>query len=482
MSIHALTFEVVFPHGLCDGQGSGYNRIEMTRDGQGRPVIHGSSIAGVLRHGLPQDEYVDFFGKPAKEQAGDQPGYDSPLQVPDCVLSFSKDNSSEVERTHHLRDRHTKAVQKGGLYSLETCPPGTKMMLTLWLDDSAIAMLLGSSEQAIESSKAFLSSVHELFRQGITMGGSAARGIGLAETSNSYQYRFYDTCQLEDHAAYLDDHRKWRGAPNVFPTGREQLPKPKLVDDRLRLRLRLEIPRGQDLLVGDGRGTNFTLEPQIVRGANGKRLWRLPGSSLRGAWKTWMTRLAAMEQNDGDYRIADSWDHGPDANGEKLGFALAVNQDALGDNEDYGDRNINCPITSLFGSCFKKRRIDIFDSLSECRVVDADKLPYRSQSRMHVAVDRITGGAAESMLFDNAVLTSEDVDFFDVLIWVRTPELREIEWLKKALQAMHHGLIRIGSSKSSGRLSIRELKILSDPTTDSAKETSSIELNAMTPW
>jgi len=484
MSIHALTFEVVFPNGLCAGRGSGFNRIEMTRDGYGRSVIHGSSIAGVIRSGLGQADEM-FFGKPAKEHKGEQRGYDSPLQVPDCVLSYSKDKSSSVERTHHLRNRHTKAVKKGGLFSLESCPPGTKMMMTLWLDDSEIAKLLeGSLEKANVASKAFLSNVHELFRNGITMGGSAARGIGLAITSESYQYRYYDTSHLDDHAAFLDDHRKWRGASNVFPSGKEQLPKSKRVEDRLRLRLRLEIPRGQDLLVGDGRGTNFTLEPQIVRNAQGKRLGRLPGSSLRGAWKAWMTRLAAMEQDQGNYQIADSWDRGPDATGEDLGFALSDqgNRKPLEDDEDYFDRNISCPIISLFGSCFKKRRIDIFDSLSECGVGNEVVSPYRSQSRMHVAVDRITGGAAESMLFDNAVLTSEDVDHFDVLIWIQSPELREVEWFKKTLLAMHDGLVRIGSSKSSGRLSIRELEILSDPTTAFAKELSSIKLNTISPW
>ena len=101
---------------------------------------------------------------------------------------------------------------------------------------------------------------------------------------------------------------------------------------------------------------------------------------------------------------------------------------------------------------------------------------------MHVAVDRITGGAAESMLFDNAVLTSEDIDFFDVLVWVRNPELREIIWLKRSLQAMHDGLIRIGSSKSSGRLTIREIEILNEDTSSCAKELGKLELNPIASW
>ena len=225
MSMHALTFQVQFPFGLCAGRGGQFNRLEITRDGGGNPILHGSSIAGVIRSGLAQLDCVDFFGMPAQEREGEQQGFDSPLQVPDCALSFADSSANTSDRTHHLRNRHTKSVKDGGLFSLESCPPGTTMMLTLWLDDIEIIKKHGDSiEQAKIASIEFLSNVHELFRLGVTMGGNAARGIGLAIADSGYQYRYYDTRDLDDHASLLDDHRKWRHSSKAFPSSKVRLP------------------------------------------------------------------------------------------------------------------------------------------------------------------------------------------------------------------------------------------------------------------
>ena len=63
----------------------------------------------------------------------------------------------------------------------------------------------------------------------------------------------------------------------------------------LEVRFTLGIPRGQDLLVGDGQGLDHEIEPQRVVGADGNTYWRLPGASLRGMFHAWVARLAARE-------------------------------------------------------------------------------------------------------------------------------------------------------------------------------------------
>ena len=49
-----IILPLVFPEGIAPGAGSGYNRIHLARNGLGEPILRGTSLAGVLRHGLVQ--------------------------------------------------------------------------------------------------------------------------------------------------------------------------------------------------------------------------------------------------------------------------------------------------------------------------------------------------------------------------------------------------------------------------------------------
>ena len=78
------------------------------------------------------------------------------------------------------------------------------------------------------------------------------------------------------------------------------------------------------------------------------------------------------------------------------------------------------------------------------------------QRRMHVAVDRITGGAAEGVLFENRVLTFSDEQAveFEFRVVINNPLEHEAKWLGQTLIALDMGVLRVGCSKSSGRLEL----------------------------
>jgi CRISPR/Cas system CSM-associated protein Csm3 (group 7 of RAMP superfamily) len=201
------------------------------------------------------------------------------------------------------------------------------------------------------------------------------------------------------------------------------------------------------------------MEPQYVKHADGKEYWRIPGSTFRGLFRAWMTKLAAKEE----CHVADSNARGEEfrksqdgkskniLNGEKLGRCF-LPKEQWGTPDD--PPKIECPIASLFGSLFAASRIDFSDAIS----IKEGANSYSEQTRMHVAVDRITGGAAESMLFDNTVLVAEswrDQPSFKPQIRINAPTDAEIRWLRKTIVALDLGLLRIGSSKSAGRLELR---------------------------
>lgn len=450
--IHRLHLPIEFPAGIALGEGRDYNHITIARDGQNRPVLRGTALAGVLRHAYEQylarignstTQAEKFFGV-ALPDAVDGAGQESLLIVGDFVLDTAA--APIVRRTHHLRNRHTGSVLPGGLFSLEACPPHTKANVTLWLRDV---------DESPDESLQFLRTLVGIVQGGLTLGGNAARGLGLVRMrGEGATCHTYHLDRRQDAAAWLDDYRQWRMDPQQKFSGDTCLPV-EAVGQVLHVQLHLTIPRGQDLLIGDGRGLDHEMEPQYVKASNGRTYWRLPGASLRGLFRSWFSRLAAREGRaaaDQVHRQQKIWQgeelpKQEQLNGDNLGWCFLPNSERKHDKAE-----TDCPIASLFGSLFQAGRIHIADAYAPCSRMKPTAQCPEEQVRKHVAVDRLTGGAAESMLFDNTVLCSSDHVKFSVQIWISDPKEYEVDWLVRAVRALDLGILRIGSSKSSGRL------------------------------
>ncbi|PIE72282.1 MAG: hypothetical protein CSA20_08665, partial [Deltaproteobacteria bacterium] len=109
-----------------------------------------------------------------------------------------------------------------------------------------------------------------------------------------------------------------------------------------------------------------------------------------------MTRLAVKEMK----KILDSverWDdhtrHLNTYNPDDIawGFVHKKKRQQFQENP----HELNDPILNLFGSLYQKSRIHISDAFSNQRV------NKQAADRMHVAVDRFSGGAHEGALFQN---------------------------------------------------------------------------------
>jgi len=447
---HALFVPVVFPSGIAPGAGSDQNVLLMARDGQGQVILRGSAIAGALRHawhsymkqfqpeGL-QDDEAYFFGVAAHHQGGQE----SALRVMDAPLKMEAPGG--LLRTHHLRNRHTGAVVDGGLFAMQAAPPQTTAVLSFFLRDVSTVP---------EPGREFLALLLHLL-DGLILGGKPARGVGLVRIAADPAYHIFDLTDVNAYAAWLDLDRQW-SEKRTFPPGENLQPLSAASRTQLELQVPLAIPRGQDLLIGDGQGLEHQIEPQKLVAADGQEYWQLPGASLRGLFRAWITRLAARE----GLPVADSakrhkerkgvWEgkiqpSAADYTGENLGWCFlpaAERSQALARTE--------CPVAALFGSVFQAGRIHIFDAFAPIGAA-------KEQVRMHVAVDRITGGAAPHMLFDNAVLTASSAQsspVFTVTIRIKSPQEREARWLRATLRALDLGLLRVGSSKASGRLAL----------------------------
>lgn len=451
-----LLLDLSFPHGLCAGAGAKRNHIEMSFDGQERPVLRGSSIAGVLRSawrdmkGLPDSNPVvgKWFGAMAAK--GDTP-LESALTVEDAVLEVGQEKNAEpLERTFHQRHRHLGRVLKGGLYSVAACPPKTA---------ARVALRVETSDKGEAEIAEFFREIAELFAKGLAFGGSSARGFGLAELKRA-KVKLYDLAGLPGLADWLDDRRKHLEGNDEEIAAEaldvEMSPDPR----RLEVAFTLAVPRGQDILVADGQGIDAESEPQRVLAADGREYWRLPGASLRGLFRSWYARLAAREGEpvaDSHARHLEMQEKGEELAGDLLGWVFDQKNPQVHDED---------PVARLFGSLHKKGRIWFSDGYCP---VSADG--QERQKRVHVSIDPLTGGAAEGLLFDDYVLTAPAE--FEVKMVVEAPGAKdgeennaedgakrekrfedEARRLASALEALDLGLLRIGSSKSAGRVSL----------------------------
>jgi CRISPR/Cas system CSM-associated protein Csm3 (group 7 of RAMP superfamily) len=375
-------------------------------------------------------------------------------------------------RNHNAINRHTGAVLGSGLFSLESLPPGSHATVCLWLDETEMMTQDGGC-----SAKEFFADILSLLEAGLSLGGSAARGVGRVAMDGKALYKVFDCKNLEQQAALLDEHRAWR-CGKVQKTGDSLSPSEAERTRVLTVELELAIPQGEDLLIGDGQGVDYDIEPQRVRCVDGVIRWKIPGSSLRGVFRGWFTRLAVRSGRPVADSLASKLERdakGGVYSGDAVawGFDSAAvrerKQDALMQDPARLESEVPCPIMRLFGSCYSKGRIQVADALST-----APQSPAQEQLRAHVAVDRITGGASEGFFFTNSVLSGEVK--FPVTITVQDPGEDEVRWLRSTLRALHVGILRVGSSKAGGRLRLAGEVKAAGPFAELLKETSISEV------
>ncbi len=183
---------------------------------------------------------------------------------------------------------------------------------------------------------------------------------------------------------------------------------------------------------------------------NGKQEVFLPGSSLKGVFRSHSERIvcsikprvvcypfsgsesneADAEQRRQDYRnpCGDTFNHKSEEERKYLEGHLDV---------VYSQ---SCPTCRLFGSTWFIGRIAIGDAY----LVG----PEVKEQRDGVGIDRLTGGAYHSAKFDLEVVSS-DVSF-ETDIHLRNFEIWQIGMLFAVIQDMKDGLLRIGSGRARG--------------------------------
>ncbi len=445
--LYKISARIYFPEGVSPGASTLSNVQRIARNGLDESVLRGTALTGVLRSAYAQYLKVKSSAPDVKKWFGSESQNDvessSKIIVSDCVIDCGTTNL----RTHNQVNRHTGAVAKGALFSLEELPPQSETTVSITVKNDS-----GDDKQALK----FIRDISSILESDLIVGGSSNRGIGRLKVKGDIHMSCYDLDNIDGTSSWMDAEYKER-LEGVQVEGERVEVKP--LPDRLTINIELGVPRGEDFLIGDGQETDYALQPQKVIFQNGKQYWRVPGSSLRGVFRGWITRLAARdgkqvhdshEQWSKHYDDDQSEEYKPDL----IGWGFKNESDR---NQYKKDPSLlQDPILDLFGSMYKKGRIHITDSFSVNESTEVD-----IQERMHVAVDRFSGGANEGALYNNQVFMKSN-DNFPLSISVIEPTSDDINWLLKTLRALHLGILLVGSSKSSGRLEIKKIAATGD--------------------
>lgn len=440
-----LSIPVEFPLGAAPGAGRDGNAAFVSRDGSGAPLLRGSALAGVLRRdwgkrfNRSKAEVNHWFGHVTSERAA-QP---SRISVHDVRIE-SGFLATET-RVHNAIDRHSGAPVHGGLFSIESIAPRAKGELRL---------TLRAIDAELDDATQLLCEIGGLLDSGIIVGGSASRGIGLLRQRADVQarIRIFDLTKVQDHGAWLDErHSQNRGETNQPTVG--SVIKSVRPADRTVLDVQLRIPRGQDMLIGGDSGLDASIEPQRIRGADGAALLRFPGSAFRGVICKWVARLAAREGRtvvDSHARALKRSDSDA-VRGADLGWGFVSSSERAQFQQN--PSALGCPVMALFGSFYAKGRVHISDAIA------ADSSEF-VQRRTHVSIDRFGGGASNGFLFDTDVTTGIGTSNHELSLRIEleTPSPDEARWIAETMNAINLGVLRVGSSKASGRFEVASIK------------------------
>jgi CRISPR/Cas system CSM-associated protein Csm3 (group 7 of RAMP superfamily) len=344
--------------------------LVVARDGLGRLMIPGTSLAGALRSWLGSatapagDALFDraalgaVFGD--LEHRG-QGGVVCRIMVDDAVA----DGDVRVDVRDGVGiDRSTGSAAAGVLYQHEVVPPGTRFAVRITAaqtaaDTERVARALDLLVQALAAGR-------------VEIGAARTRGLG--------QVRLTDVTRTRVEFADRDQVLSWLcGHPAAAPATEVELPGDG--------RLGIEITWAAVTPVMVRASTVNEAEPDQDRavdtvplrsgdtGPDGSMTLLLPGSSVKGVLRSHAERIVRTVRAVDD--VPDRW-------------LDQVNDPRLG------------PVTALFGTAGDHRSRDDGEMLPGRRgALSVRDCVGTAAARVvtHVAVDRWTGGAAENLLF-----------------------------------------------------------------------------------
>lgn len=386
-----ITLEAVTPLVIGSGNKNIKTDSVVTKDVNDLPYIPATTLAGLIRHSLPEEEQNKWMGYQTKEES-----YGSQLILSEAKI-LSEDgkpidglNNKEDAITQlclqlpirqHVRINHQGVAEKNGKFDEEIVPKGMRF---------CFEMELMSKEENNEIMDKILSTIQS---NGFRIGSGSRSGFGQIKIKSILHKRL-NLSKPEDLELYLSKssslEKIWKGFEPYNSKGNTNT-------DYINYELALQ--PSDFIFFGSGFGDEcsdmtFVKEPVIQWNDDGKvsiiekeKVILIPGSSVKGA----LAHRTAYHYN-------------------KLKECFADGKSAEELQRHVGKQN--GAVKLLFGSegdnkGKNKRRGSIL--ISDIIQIQTEELEKKVLN--HVKIDRFTGGAVTGALFSEEVLYAHDVFF-----------------------------------------------------------------------
>lgn len=379
------------PLSVGGAEPSAWTDAPFSRDGLGQPVIPGTALAGAIRHHFLIADGDERFGSIQRA---------SRLVVDDAVCTQTP--GEELWHGNGI-DRVTGTVADKIKFDREVLPGGSRFAFRVCLE--------GSDPAQLPSDRAFLHRLLDALEQGrIAFGAANTRGLGVVRLEAVRCHERDLSCRdgvlawLSDDSQASDRRADWRSAAEAQ-------------NDALPVRRRcIEVridwcPRGPVMGKAGYDGQAVDILPQLSARDGGLALV-LPGSSLKGALRSLAERIVrtCLARDVGRTGQAGLAHH------EQIALSVvdALFGRARGNTPSHAEAASRPPDAHggrrgmlSVETCYARRTL----SRGEWAALDRDEAAWREKEiesarrapdfacAMHVAVDRFTGGAAESFLY-----------------------------------------------------------------------------------
>lgn len=404
----------------------------VARDLNGLPYIPGSSIAGVLRHSISDNNDKDsIFGFQERDK-----GRGSRIIFTDAVLIDANGEAQDGLKTsnkskflsqydalpirQHVRINELGSTDKGGKFDEQVVYQGSRFVFEMEMVDN------GNNESR------FLEVLDNIYTQLFRLGSGTRCGFGAMKVVD-IKYRSLNLSNSEDLDLYLSKSsslkQTWEGYDPYSPSDKEEHSWHEYILELKPLDFFLFSSGFND----DDADTTPVTESYVTwNGNNGEGHFvhdgvLIPATSFKGA-------LA--------HRVAYHWN--------KINKLYAEDQN--GKVEDKNDA-----VVKLFGSsgsnseAISRGNVLLSDVILNPSANDRDKLKD-NKILNHVTIDRITGGTIAGHLFTEKV-THRPQQSFKETLYVNAEVLRDEDIkqaLERSLQDICDGLLPLGGGTNRG--------------------------------
>lgn len=401
------------PANLGNGDAEGLTDMPLSLDVvSGRPLLTGTSIAGALRSYLREcmQDRSDLFGAEKTYDNGKQ----SWLIVDDAIASEESWNDATIEVRDGVKiDYATRTAEDRKKYDLELIPAGITFPLRFEL------VLPDSEQEATRLKETLAVTLGGLEASAIGLGARKTRGFGMCKVE-TWHATSYDLQTTDGLLAWLSsNHTGWGYAQPATVPGKAATVlgvSPSTTHKRHECTIEATFALDSSMLIRSDEpltkdGTTVQPDTSHIRSRrNGNKTPVLPGTSLAGALRSRANRILNTLNSTKTQEV----------------------------------------LNKLFGTDMESGEEATRASRLVVRESVIDKGRVLVQNR--VGIDRFTGGALDTALFNEAPQIGGSVTLH---MQIRQPKEHEIGLLLLLLKDLWTSDLPLGGTSSVGRGRLR---------------------------